>query len=266
MHGSPEKPDSNDCLELAQSSQPLRSLLRFTAGGAEWLNGPWTHGESDQGSRPRWSLWRSQPEYDLAEWTFRAGAARVTRIAFLLRGRQLALLAEQVNEPAARCSWELAVPPEVRTRSGAESRALSLSLPRGRVGPRVIPFGLPTANYATERGALEQAGSSLRLTQAATGVRTFLPLLLSWHASRDRREPNWRVLTVTRDRKVCKPGVAFAARVGWRGEPYQLVIYRSLAAPALRCFLGHQTSARFLIALFSPDGDLEPIVSIGADE
>jgi hypothetical protein len=40
------------------------------------------------------------------------------------------------------------------------------------------------------------------------------------------------------------------------------VIYRSLTPPKPRTFLGHQTKARFLFALFTPDGTVTPIVKI----
>jgi hypothetical protein len=54
-------------------------------------------------------------------------------------------------------------------------------------------------------------------------------------------------------------------RVGWKGEPYSLVVYRSFDRPSTRCFLGYQTEARFLVALFSPEGDMKPIVALGAE-
>jgi hypothetical protein len=40
------------------------------------------------------------------------------------------------------------------------------------------------------------------------------------------------------------------------------LIYRSLAPPALRSFLGHQSRARFLVALFTPEGNVVPIVKV----
>jgi hypothetical protein len=56
-------------------------------------------------------------------------------------------------------------------------------------------------------------------------------------------------------------GGLFAVRVAW-GSAESLVIYRSLARPALRALLGHQTSARFLVGLFSKDGRVEPIIKV----
>ena len=50
-------------------------------------------------------------------------------------------------------------------------------------------------------------------------------------------------------------------RVSWgRDETY--VIYRSLAQARSRAFLGHQTTARFLVGLFKRDGAVEPIMRV----
>ena len=102
---------------------------------------------------------------------------------------------------------------------------------------------------------------SLVLTQAAAGRRCWLPLLVSWDSVRNRKNTAWRVLTVTERSKAVPPARAFAARVSWgRHESY--VIYRSLGPPASRAFLGYRTHARFLIGLFTPDGNVTPIVKI----
>jgi hypothetical protein len=66
---------------------------------------------------------------------------------------------------------------------------------------------------------------------------------------------------VSQNSKACAPETAFAARISW-GRNETLLIYRSLAKPALRSFLGHQTRARFLIGLFSSEGEVEPLVKI----
>jgi hypothetical protein len=40
------------------------------------------------------------------------------------------------------------------------------------------------------------------------------------------------------------------------------VIYRSFTKAASRAFLGYRTHARFLLGLFTPDGNVTPIVKI----
>ena len=62
--------------------------------------------------------------------------------------------------------------------------------------------------------------------------------------------------------KTCPPSVAFGARLAWGPGEDGLLIYRSLAKPALRAVLGHQTRARFLVGRFTPDGDVVPLLSL----
>ena len=57
---------------------------------------------------------------------------------------------------------------------------------------------------------------------------------------------------------ACPPGAAFAARVGWGAGREGLLVYRSLGPAALRSVLGHQTRARFLVAGFTPTGEVRP--------
>jgi hypothetical protein len=57
------------------------------------------------------------------------------------------------------------------------------------------------------------------------------------------------------------PDEAFAVRVSW-GRDDTLVIYRSLTPPARRAFLGHLTTARFLVGKFTSEGIVEPILSV----
>jgi hypothetical protein len=86
-------------------------------------------------------------------------------------------------------------------------------------------------------------------------------LLVSWDPLRNRQAIHWRVLTVSEESQVCPPDRAFAVRVTW-GRRETLLIYRSLAPPALRSVLGHQTRARMLVALFDREGTVTPIVSL----
>ena len=99
------------------------------------------------------------------------------------------------------------------------------------------------------------------LSQQSWGARTWLPIVVSWEPARRRQPLDWRSLTVTEQARTCKPEEAFAVRVRW-GRDETIVLYRSLAKPALRSFLGYQTRARFLIGTFSHDGVLTPIVSL----
>jgi hypothetical protein len=205
----------------------------------------------------------SNSSADLAEWTFKADGTRVVRTALNLRGRRLALLADQVDGRASSASMSIALGESLAASPVAPTRSLALSEGKGRPSIRVIPIGLPCQDSPTDRGSLTAEGAAIVLRQVPQGRRCWLPLLVSWEPSRHRSPLHWRALTVSEKSKACAPDVAFAARIRW-GRDVTLVVYRSLARPALRAFLGHQTRARFLVGLFNREGVVEPIVKVEA--
>jgi hypothetical protein len=197
----------------------------------------------------------------VAEWTVRVGKAKLVRTAALLRGRSLAILADQWEgaDDSGETRFELA--DKVEVSSIPECRAVRLRSGKSRVSAQVCPIGLPCASYASERGSFGRDGKWLRLQQPAAGRRVWRPILVSWEPSRNRLPVRWRTLTVTEQSRTCDSSVAFGARVSW-GRDETLLIYRSLGKPALRAVLGYQTRARFVVGLFGRDGDVEPIVTI----
>jgi hypothetical protein len=201
----------------------------------------------------------------VAEWSFRLGAARVTRTALLLRGRRIALLADQFEKPsggsAVAPAWRIALPLGVEAAPLAGTVGWTLVPPRGSPRARAVPLALPCRGGDSERGTFTREGRDLRLGQPCPGRRCWLPLLMSWDPLRNRQSIHWRLLTVSEKSRVCPPDRAFAARVTW-GRSETLLFYRSLGPPALRAVLGHQTRARFLVALFNPDGTVTPIVKL----
>ena len=237
------------------------SLVEFFAHGRPWLGPEWRSASPAMATRARPTLWESQSSADVAEWSFRVGRAQVTRTAVLLRGRRLALLAEQWDGPGDPGAWQLSLAPGVESLPRAERPELSLRAPRSRVSPRALPIGLSSHDAPSGHGRLCQEGRSLVLAQPAAGSRCWRPLLLSWDPRRDRLEPRWQALMVTEDRRVCGPDEACALRVAWKQDE-SLVIYRSLAATATRAFLGHQTRARFLVGLFNAEGNVEPLLKV----
>jgi hypothetical protein len=269
-----------DLLAIDQRQPGGTALVELTGLGQVWLGPTWAaENANDPGAgvststprpgrpaRARPRLWVSSSSADLAEWSFRLGpgASGVTRTALLLRGRRLALLADQVerisgNTPAA--AWRIALPAGVEASPLAGRAGWTLAPPRGSPLARLVPLALPCTGGTGERGTFTREGRELRLCQPCPGRRCWLPLLVSWDPLRNRQAIHWRVLTVSEQSRVCPPDRAFAARVTW-GRRETLVIYRSLAPPALRAFLGHQTRARFLVALFDRDGTVTPIVAL----
>jgi hypothetical protein len=251
-----------DLLAVDHRENGSTSRLELRGLGRTWLGPAWNSGlgQVPTGAAKR-TLWVTNPSADLAEWSFRVGPYRVVRTALLLRGRRLALLADQLEggEPDAAMRIELANGVEAAPLT--ENRGLALTTARKRSAARVFPIGLPCAAYATDRGAFRNVDGSLVLSQRNEGGRCWLPLLVSWEPARNRRPVNWRLLTVTEKSRICPAERAVAARISW-GRDETLVIYRSLARPAIRAFLGHQTRARFLVALFDREGNVEPIVKI----
>jgi hypothetical protein len=239
--------------------------LELFGKGRSWLGPHWTGNLGGPTSRPRPSRWFSGGLADLIEWSYRADRIRVTRSAVMLRARRLALLSVLAERREstwdAEPEWRLSMPSPVQAGPLESSRALVLGEPGRRGAAQAVPIALPCRPYLTERGSFRVADGALVLRQAPAGRRCWLPLLVSWDNERQRRTLDWRVLTVSERSRPVPPDRAFAARVSWgRQETY--VVYRSLGPPARRAFLGHQTGARFLVATFDEDGDLEPLLTV----
>jgi hypothetical protein len=260
---------SGDFLAVDHRLPGLSTRFELFGGGKPWLGPDWllSIDGGSAASRPKLLAWSTSSKADLLEWTFRAGAARITRTALLLRGRRLALLADQVDFPASDggddrpISLKLAYDLGIGIEGDEETRTLMLRRTSDRASARAYPLGLPCLPYKTDKGSFHAGDGRLVLTQARMNRRIWLPILLSWDAARNRKPVQWRALTVSERSKVCPPGVAFAVRTRW-GQDESVVIYRSLAKPGLRAFLGHQTRARFLVGTFSADGVLKPLVSL----
>ena len=242
-----------DLLAVDQRDPNRPAAVALVAGGARLIGPTW----GDVTGTARTIAKHSGVQGDLYEWTVRDARSRRVRTVALLPSRKVALIAELVEmaEGPATSTLELfpGVAPERHPDSG------SVTLNTGDVRARVVPLGVP---FPATRELFSEAAGRLRLTIPVTGPRCWLPILVSWDATRLRRELVWRVLTVTERAKVCPPSVAFAARVGWgRGEG--LVVYRSLTAkPAPRTFLGHATASRFLFGRFSAEGVVEPLIEL----
>jgi hypothetical protein len=254
-----------DLLAIDHRIPGALSAIELYAMERPWLGPSWS---LDLGaapaSRARPTCWTSTPSADLAEWSFRLGRSRVIRSALLLRGRRLALLADQVERPVSMPAptLQIGLAEGVEPRPIPDSRGFFLAGGRGRSTLRVFPIGLPFRSTPTDLGAFTAGQGGLGLTQRIEGKRGWLPILLSWEPGRNRLPTRWRLLTVSEKSRVCPPDVAFAARITW-GRHETLVVYRSLARPALRTFLGHQTRARFLVGLFAHDtGNVEPLLKV----
>jgi hypothetical protein len=237
------------------------TLLEVAARGRTFLGPSWTSNESTgKFTRARPSHWSSTPFADFAEWTYKLGPKRVTRSAVLLRGRSMALLGQQDDGivAASEVRFELGEGIEATPIEG--SRAIQLTSGRGQPTARLLPLGLPSHDRSTDLGSIAIEGRQVVIRQVGEGRRRWLPVLICW----GKAPTTWRPLTVAFRSKICRGDSASAVRVAWGPRDEGLVIYRSLASPALRSFLGHQSSSRFLVGGFTRSGEVRAILKVDA--
>jgi hypothetical protein len=261
----PGWPGSSDFLAVDHRDATSACRFELFGAGRSWLGPCWTidaHSEIASNRKTRTSIANASAK--LAEWSYRVGEASVWPTVLILPEHSLALLSVVIEKriaATATASLRVSLAPGVASETIDGSRALLLRASGKSGSAQVLPVGLPALPYPTDRGAFGVADTELVLNQAASHRRVCLVLLVSWDAARHRREVNWRVLTVSEKSKKIAPDRAFAVRVSW-GNDETYVIYRSLAQPAPRAFLGHQTKARFLVGSFNSDGIVKPIVKV----
>ena len=240
-----------DWIAIDQRDPATPCLVELAGGGKRWIGPNW--GEPTN-ARSQTVHWSTDSRADLFEWSFPSDAGKVVRTALLARERGWGILGEErrVSENAPICRVRLDLAPLVSATRPNESAALILSSGRRRAS--VASIGLDPTELRVENGGIA-------LDRLSKGRRVWLPLLFTWNPDLLSKKLRVRILTVAEKSRVCAPDVAFAARIAW-GVGESIVVYRSLARPSPRSFLGHQTSARFLVGLFHADGRVEPIVQV----
>jgi hypothetical protein len=236
-----------------------RTLLEVSSRGRTWIGPTWTSAPPEgRLGRAAPISWTSNPFVDSAEWSYRAGRARVTRSAVLVRGRSLALLGQQTDGGPSDHEMRLALPEGIEPSRVEGSRAVLLSTGRGKPSARLIPLGLPSHDRPTDRGSIAIEGREVVIRQSGEGRRRWLPVLVCL----GKAPTSWRPQTVAYRSKTSREDDALAFRVTWGPSEEGLVVYRSLGPAALRSFLGHQTGARFLVGSFTRSGDVRPILKV----
>jgi hypothetical protein len=229
--------------------------IELFANEQSWIRGNWIAGGDLKVGPAKTNRWQTGAYADYLEWSFKAGPTKITRTAVVLHFRGVALLAQQEEGPATS---GLALPIAETTAATLDATQRYVALTSGRSKARLIPLNLPALPYATDKGTLTIDDHHARLTNGQPGRRRWLPMLATW----GKPPTIWRSCTVTENMKICDPDVAFGVRVGWGLKDDGLLIYRSLTKPALRCVLGYQTRARFLIGRFTPDGNVVPLLTV----
>jgi len=257
----PDWTPSGDLLAVDHRDPGPTTRIEVAGRGRNWIGPAWTSPAIEgRIGRARPTHWATGAFVDCAEWTYRAGAGRVTRVVVLLRGRGLALLGQQDEGLGTTSEVRLTLPDGIEATSAEGSRSMVLSSGKGRPTARLIPLGLLPTGARADGGSIAVEGREVVVRQTGEGRRRWVPILISW----SRAPTLWRPLTVGSRSRPCRPDVAAAVRLGWGRGDEGLVVYRSLAPPALRSFLGHQTTARFLVGSFTRSGDVRPILKVDA--
>lgn len=244
-----------DFLVFDQRQGNSGTRFELFGAGVPWLGPIWSAPSSDSTARP--TAWGTNSAADVAEWTYRSGARQVTRLVLLLRGRRMAILADQVEGLATDEVWvtHMDVPAPLSVESIPDQAGLAL---RKRPGAKVAQLA-PLSGAQLE---FDPTTRRISLAQKSRQGKALMVMLVSWDAQRARKALAWKPLTVSERGAACTPDLAWASRVGWgRGDSF--VIYRSLGAAERRSFLGFTTTARFAVGRFAtPEGDVEPIVTL----
>jgi hypothetical protein len=237
------------------------TLFEFAAKGQVWLGPNWTSpdlGRKCSQSRP--TSWSANAYAESLEWSFTTGRSKISRVVTLLRGRSMAMLGQQVDGAPIPNEIRLKLADGVDARPIPGSRRLRLTRGPGKPTIRLHPIGLPDHDRSTDRGSIAIEGREVVIRLEAAEKRSWLPVLLTW----GKPPTAWRPLTVASRSQAVGLDQASAVRVAWGLREPGLVIYRSLGPPELRSFLGHQTSARFVVGTFTQAGDLATILKVNS--
>jgi hypothetical protein len=170
----------------------------------------------------------------------------------------MALVGEQVEGDCPESEMRLQLADGIEAEAVPESRAIQLRSGPGKAKARLIALSLPSHDRPTDLGSISIEGREIVVRQKFEGKKGWLPILITWGANAQ----TWRPLTVASRSKIQKDDQAVAYRVAWGARDPGLVLYRSLGPRTLRSFLGHQTSARFLVGSLSRAGDIMPILKV----
>ena len=204
--------------------------------------------------------WESDEDMDFVELDMRLTHGwRIQRQLLLAREDSFALISDSVVGPTTadiRYHSRLPLCHGVKLEQSDENTEACI-LGERRLGT-VIPLSLSEwkSGSTTNRLRIEPAG--LEIQQRGRGL--FAPLFIDFDPARRSKALTWRSLTVAESLHTVASDVAVAFRIQIGKE--QWAIYRSIAKPANRTFLGQNLTCEFLVGQFDTEGDVEPIIEV----
>ncbi len=120
----------------------------------------------------------------VAEWSYRAGEARITQIcprsARALAGLVVVIVENRRVPFHSATGMSVSLAPGSRPRRAKGRAAFFLKPSQRRGSAQVLPIGLPSLPYPTDRGNFIANQDTTRLETSPAGRRCWLPLLVSW--------------------------------------------------------------------------------------
>lgn len=209
------------------------------------------------------TCWVSDEDGDYIELEMTlAASVRVQRQMYLARRDLFLFSADAVlaSEPMPieyQVTYPVANP--LTVKSAEETQEMWLTAKKRQA--TVLPLALGEWKNDNRGGRLTAEGRQLTLTQSvASGRGLFAPLWFDLNRARIGLPLTWRQLTVAENRENQPADLAVGYRVQI-GQQHWLV-YRSLTGGANRTVLGHHLLSQFLIAQFTTDGEVLPLVEI----
>ena len=172
----PGWPADDDFLAIDHRNCGSTSRFELCGRGRSWLGPTWTTESGHAAtSLPRPGVWVSDSSGTLAEWSYRAGDARITQSAVMLCSRSLALLSTLVEYPTLRqavSGMSVSLWPEITAAPIENSRGIALKPTNGRGSAQVLPLSLPALPYMTDRGTFVAHNDQLVVKHGSAGRRS----------------------------------------------------------------------------------------------
>lgn len=252
------------------SSPEMR--IELESAGRTLISGQWTSETSLDGKIldpvDEWEqqCWNSDDECDFLDLTLElASGVRLERQFFLGKEDGFLIVHDVLHgiegaEGVWRHTSALPLAAGYSFKGEDETRDGQLCDAKGT--PRSVVMPLSLAEWRTERrfGELAMAGDQLQLTQSAHGARLSCPLWFDLRSRRANKPRTWRQLTVAASLEVAPSDVAVGYRV--QVGDAQWLLYRSLANPANRTFMGQNTAAELVIGRFYRTGEFDELLAV----